>query len=182
MTGKQRSSSNSEILDNNIKFKEMSSIKIELRQQDVDKINEICDSFNNEPLELINVLHKTQEHFGYLPAEVQEAIASKMNIATARVYGVVTFYSFFTMTPKGKHPISICMGTACYVRGAEKVLDEFKKELALQVGQTTADGKFSLSSLRCVGACGLAPVVLVGDKTYGRVAPDDVKAILKEYE
>jgi len=160
----------------------MSSIKIELRQQDVDKINEICDSFKNEPLELINVLHKTQEHFGYLPAEVQEAIASKMNISTAQVYGVVTFYSFFTMTPKGKHPISICMGTACYVRGAEKVLDEFRKELAVSVGQTTADGKFSLSSLRCVGACGLAPVVLVGEKTYGRVAPDDVKAILKEYE
>ena len=160
----------------------MSSIKIELRQQDVDKINEICDSFNNEPLELINVLHRTQEHFGYLPAEVQEAIAEKLNISTAQVYGVVTFYSFFTMTPKGKHPISICMGTACYVRGAEKVLDEFKKELAIQVGQTTADGKFSLSSLRCVGACGLAPVVLVGDKTYGRVAPDDVQAILKEYE
>lgn len=160
----------------------MSSIKIELRQQDVDKINEICDSFNNEPVELINVLHKTQEHFGYLPAEVQEVIADKMDIATARVYGVVTFYSFFTMTPKGKHPISICMGTACYVRGAEKVLDEFKKELAIQVGQTTADGKFSLSSLRCVGACGLAPVVLVGEKTYGRVAPDDVKVIIKEYE
>jgi len=160
----------------------MSSIKIELRKEDVDKINEICDSFDNEPLELINVLHKTQEHFGYLPAEVQEAIAAKMNIPAAQVYGVVTFYSFFTMTPRGKHPISICMGTACYVRGAEKVLDEFRKELAIQVGQTTADGKFSLSSLRCVGACGLAPVVLVGDKTYGRVAPDDVKSILKEYE
>ncbi len=160
----------------------MSSIKIELRQEDLNKIHEICDSFNNEPLELINILHRTQEHFGYLPAEVQEAIADKLNISTAQVYGVVTFYSFFTMTPKGKHPISICMGTACYVRGAEKVLDEFKKELAIQVGQTTPDGKFSLSSLRCVGACGLAPVVLVGNKTYGRVAPDDVKVILKEYE
>ena len=160
----------------------MSSIKIELRQEDLNKIHEICDSFNNEPLELINVLHRAQEHFGYLPAEVQEAIADKLKIPTAQVYGEATFYSFFTMTPKGKHPISICMGTACYVRGAEKVLDEFKKELALQVGQTTPDGKFSLSSLRCVGACGLAPVVLVGDKTYGRVAPDDVKAILKEYE
>jgi NADH-quinone oxidoreductase subunit E/NADP-reducing hydrogenase subunit HndA len=160
----------------------MSSIKIELRQEDVDKINEICDAFNNEPLELINVLHRTQEHFGYLPAEVQEAIAARLNISAAQVYGVVTFYSFFTMTPRGKHPISICMGTACYVRGAEKVLDEFKKELAIQVGQTTPDGKFSLSSLRCVGACGLAPVVLVGEKTYGRVAPDDVSAILKEYQ
>ncbi len=160
----------------------MSSIKIELRKEDVDKINEICDSFDNEPLELINILHKTQEHFGYLPAEIQEATASKLNIPVAQVYGVVTFYSFFTMTPRGRHPISICMGTACYVRGAEKVLDEFKKELAIQVGQTTADGKFSLSSLRCVGACGLAPVVLIGEKTYGRVAPDDVQDILKEYQ
>ncbi len=160
----------------------MSSIKIELRQEDVDKIREICTSFNNDPQELINVLHKCQEHFGYLPAEVQEVISNALVVPVAKVYGVVTFYSFFTMTPKGKHPISICMGTACYVRGAEKVLDEFKKELGLQVGQTSTDGKFSLSSLRCVGACGLAPVVMVGDKTYGRVAPDDVRNIIKEYE
>jgi len=160
----------------------MSSIKIELRQEDVNKIQEICASFNRDPQELINILHGCQEHFGYLPAEVQEVISSEIGVPVAKIYGVVTFYSFFTMTPKGKHPISICMGTACYVRGAEKVLDEFRKELNIQVGQTTSDGKFSLSSLRCVGACGLAPVVLVGDKTYGRVAPDDVKNILKEYE
>jgi NADH-quinone oxidoreductase subunit E/NADP-reducing hydrogenase subunit HndA len=160
----------------------MSSIKIELRQEDVNKIKEICASFNRDPQELINILHGCQEHFGYLPAENQEVISAETGIPVAKIYGVVTFYSFFTMTPKGKHPISICMGTACYVRGAEKVLDEFKKELNLQVGQTTKDGKFSLSSLRCVGACGLAPVVLVGEKTYGRVAPDDVKKILKEYE
>ena len=160
----------------------MSSIKIELRQEDVTKIKEICASFNKDPQELINILHSTQEHFGYLPAEVQEVIAAETGIPVAKIYGVVTFYSFFTMTPKGKHPISICMGTACYVRGAEKVLDEFKKELGLQVGQTTKDGKFSLSSLRCVGACGLAPVVLIGDKTYGRVAPDDIRNILKEYD
>jgi len=160
----------------------MSSIKIELRQEDVNKIKEICASFNRDPQELINILHGCQEHFGYLPAEIQEVISAETGIPVAKIYGVVTFYSFFTMTPKGKHPISICMGTACYVRGAEKVLDECKKELSLQVGQTTKDGKFSLSSLRCVGACGLAPVVLVGDKTYGRVAPDDVKKILKEYE
>lgn len=159
----------------------MSSIKIELRQEDIYKIKEICSSFNNDPQELINVLHKCQEHFGYLPAEVQEVISAELNVPVAKIYGVVTFYSFFTMTPRGKHPISICMGTACYVRGAEKVLEEFKKELGLQVGQTTGDGKFSLSSLRCVGACGLAPVVLIGDKTYGRVAPDDVRNILKEY-
>jgi NADP-reducing hydrogenase subunit HndA len=160
----------------------MSSIKIELRQEDINKIKEICTSFNNEPQELINVLHKCQEHFGYLPAEVQEVISNELLVPVARIYGVVTFYSFFTMTPKGKYPVSICMGTACYVRGAEKVLEEFKKELGLQVGQTTKDAKFSLSSLRCVGACGLAPVVMIGDKTYGRVAPDDVRKILKEYE
>jgi NADP-reducing hydrogenase subunit HndA len=160
----------------------MSSIKIELRQEDVNKIKEVCASFNNDPQELINVLHKCQEHFGYLPAEVQEVVSDELAVPVARVYGVVTFYSFFTMTPRGKYPISICMGTACYVRGAEKVLDEFKKELGLQVGQTTNDGKFSLSSLRCVGACGLAPVVMVGEKTYGRVAPDDVKNIISEYE
>jgi len=160
----------------------MSSIKIELRKEDVDFIKDTCSKFNNDPQELINVLHGCQEHFGYLPAEVQEVISEHLNVPVAKIYGVVTFYSFFTMTPKGKHPISICMGTACYVRGAEKVLDEFKKELKIQVGESTKDNKFSLSSLRCVGACGLAPVVLVGDKTYGRVAPDDVKGILKEYE
>ena len=159
----------------------MSSVKIELRQDQVDKIHDICDSFGNQEGELINVLHKCQETFGYLPAEVQEVISEKMEIAAAKVYGVVTFYSFFTMIPKGKYPISICTGTACYVRGAETVLAEFKKELDIEVGQTSEDGNFSLSCLRCVGACGLAPVVMVGDKTYGRVAPDDVKGIIEEY-
>ena len=113
---------------------------------------------------------------------MQEVVAEQLMVPVAKIYGVITFYSFFSMTPKGKHPVSICMGTACYVRGAEKVLEEFKKTLGIQVGQTTKDGKFSLSSLRCVGACDLAPVVMVGEKTYGRVAPDDVKNILKEYE
>lgn len=160
----------------------MSSVKIELRKDQIEKIHNFCDAFNNSPGELINVLHKTQGEFGYLPAEVQEVIADKMEISVAKVYGVVTFYSFFTMTPKGRHPISICTGTACYVRGAENVLAEFKKQLDIEVGETSEDGKFSISCLRCVGACGLAPVVLIGDKTYGRIAPDDVQEILKEYE
>lgn len=160
----------------------MSHIKIELKKEDVAKLKEICKAFNNEPGELINVLHKSQEFFGYLPAEVQEIVAEELNIPVAKVYGVVTFYSFFTMLPKGQHPISVCTGTACYVRGAEKVLDEFKRILSVNVGQTTTDGKFSLSCLRCVGACGLAPVVMIGEKVYGRVSPDGVKDILKEYE
>ncbi len=159
----------------------MSSVKVELRKDQVKKIQSFCDEFNNEHGELINVLHKTQSEFGYLPAEVQEVIANKMSIPVAKVFGVVTFYSFFTMIPKGEFPISICTGTACYVRGAENVLAEFKKQLDIEVGETSLDGKFSLSCLRCVGACGLAPVVLVGDKTYGRVAPDDVKEIISEY-
>jgi len=160
----------------------MSHVKIKLPKAKVDKIAEICKSFGNNPGELINVLHKTQGEFGYLPAEVQEVIANELNIAVAKVYGVVTFYSFFTMVPKGEHPISVCMGTACYVRGAEKVLDEFKRQLNVNVGETTEDGRFSISSLRCVGACGLAPVVLVGEKVYGRVAVKDVEKILMEYK
>lgn len=160
----------------------MSHIKVHLKKEDVAKLREICKSFNNDPGELINVLHKAQGHFGYLPAEVQEVVAAELNVPVAKVYGVVTFYSFFTMIPKGQHPISICTGTACYVRGAEKVLDEFKRILNVKVGETTSDGKFSLSCLRCVGACGLAPVVMVGEKVYGRVSPDGVKDILKEYE
>ncbi len=160
----------------------MSAIKIKLRENDLQQLKEVCKSFNNEAGELINVLHKAQGIFGYLPAEVQEVVAQELNVSVAKVYGVVTFYSFFTMVPRGKYPISVCTGTACYVRGAEKVLDEFKRILKVPVGETTPDGKFSIAGLRCVGACGLAPVVLVGDKTYGRVAPDGVKEILKEYE
>lgn len=159
----------------------MSRIKVELRKDQIDKIREICKSFHNEGGELINVLHKVQGTFGYLPAEVQEVVASELNISVAKVYGVVTFYSFFTMLPKGKYPISVCTGTACYVRGAEKVLEELKKELKIQVGETTSDGKFSINCLRCVGACGLAPVLMVGEKTYGRVAPETIKDILSNY-
>lgn len=160
----------------------MSNVKIKLHQKDIDRLKEVCASFNNDSGELINVLHKAQGIFGYLPAEVQEIVSKELNVPLAKVYGVVTFYSFFTMIPKGKHPISICTGTACYVRGAEKVLDEFKRHLDIQVGETTEDGKFSLSCLRCVGACGLAPVVIVGEKTYGRVSPDGVKEIIDEYK
>ena len=160
----------------------MSSIKIQISEKTRLKIEEICKSFDNQPGELINVLHKTQEFLGYLPAEAQEVIAKELNVPTAKVYGVVTFYSFFTMIPKGRFPVSICMGTACYVRGAERILDEFKHQLGLSVGETAADGLFSLASLRCVGACGLAPVVLVGEKVYGRLASDDVKGIVDEYK
>jgi NADH-quinone oxidoreductase subunit E/NADP-reducing hydrogenase subunit HndA len=160
----------------------MSRIKVKVKEQDLKKIQEICSEHNNKPGELINILQKTQEHFGYLPAEIQEVVANELGIAVAKVYGVVTFYSFFTMIPQGRYPVSICTGTACYVRGADNVLQEFKRQLGIELGETSEDGKFSLNGLRCVGACGLAPVVLVGEKTYGRVAPDDVKDIIAEYK
>lgn len=152
-----------------------------LQECQIQTIKDICASFGNESAELINVLHKTQEAFGYLPAEVQQVIAKELNISVAKVYGVVTFYAFFTMKPKGKYPISVCLGTACYVRGAEKVVDAVKQELNIEVGEVTSDGKFSLNCLRCVGACGLAPVMLVGEKVHGRVEAGQIKDILAQY-
>lgn len=145
-------------------------------------IKDICDSFGNKPGELINVLHKTQEHFGYLPEEVQKEVAVNLNMSLAKVYGVVSFYTFFTMTPKGKYPISICMGTACFVRGAEKIVEAVEKELNIKVGGVTEDGKFSLDCLRCIGACGLAPVMMIGGKVHGRLEPGMIKGILDSYE
>lgn len=153
-----------------------------LQDSQIKIIHDICDSFNNDAGELISILHKSQGEFGYLPEDVQRAIATKLDISIAKVYGVVTFYSFFTMTPKGRHAISVCMGTACYVRGAEKIVDEFKEQLGIKVGGVTEDGKFSLDCLRCVGACGLAPVVLIGEKVYGRVEVHQVKEILDSYQ
>lgn len=156
--------------------------KIKLAESAVQTIRDICKKYGNKEGELINVLHNVQVKLGYLPAEVQEVVAQELKMSVAKVYGVVTFYSFFTMIPKGMYPVSICMGTACYVRGAEQVLGEFKRQLKVEVGQTTPDGKFSLSCLRCVGACGLAPVVMVGEKVYGRVSPQQVKQIIAEYQ
>ena len=155
---------------------------IKLSESKIKFIKDVCKSFGNKPGEVINVLHKVQGEFGYLPAEVQELVAKELDIPVSRVYGIVSFYSFFTMTPKGEHPISVCLGTACYVRGAEKVLDELKRQLGINVGEVTPDGKFSLTCLRCVGACGLGPVIEVGEKVYGRMTPDRVKDVLAEYK
>ncbi len=154
----------------------------ELSQEKFNELGNYIDSLSSIKGELIRVLHKAQGIFGYLPKEVQYYIAQKLGIPTSKVYGVVTFYSYFSMNPKGEHTVSVCMGTACYVRGAEPVLDEFKKELGINCNETTADGKFSLNALRCVGACGLAPVVLVGDKVYGRVTKEMVKDIIADYK
>lgn len=156
--------------------------KIKLSKYAVDLVTTICDKYNNEESELINILHNVQEEAGYLPKELQHLIAKLLSIPVAKVFGVVSFYSFFTMTPKGEFPVSICMGTACYVRGADKLVDEFKSVLKIDIGGTTDDKLFSLDCLRCVGACGLAPVVMVGDKVYGRVEVDEVAKIVEEYK
>ena len=148
----------------------------------VAQIEAICDEYNNKEGELVNILKDTQAHLGYLPLPAQRLIARRLQIPAQRVYGVVSFYAFFTMEPKGKYPISVCLGTACYVRGAEKLLDEFQRILGIEVGQTTPDGLFSLDCLRCVWACGLAPVVVIGKKVYGRLQPSEVRKILKNLE
>lgn len=147
----------------------------------LDKVRQICAEHRNDSGELITVLHQAQHLLGYLPREIQEVVAECLRIPVASVYGVVTFYSFFTMTPKGKFPISVCMGTACYVRGSEKILNEIQRQLGIKVGETTEDGLFSLDCLRCVGACGLAPVVTIDGKVFGRLTTDKVAGILDEY-
>jgi len=146
------------------------------------KLGNFIDGISDKKGALITVLHKAQEIFGYLPPEVQEYVAEKLGVSQAKIYGVVTFYSYFTMKPKGKYAVAVCMGTACYVRGADKVLEEFERILDIKTGETSKDGLFSIDSLRCVGACGLAPVVLVGDKVHGRLNPEDVKDIVNQYK
>lgn len=130
---------------------------------------------------LIEVLHKAQEIFGYLPDRVQDFIGEKLNVPTAKVYGVVTFYSYFTTVPRGKYVINICMGTACFVKGAEDILKEFEQRLNIKAGETSEDGKYTIEVLRCVGACGLAPVVTVNDKVYGHFKVEQVDEVLAEY-
>lgn len=130
---------------------------------------------------LVTVLHKAQSIFGYLPKEVQQFVADQMGLSLAKVYGVVSFYTFFTMVPKGKHPISICMGTACFVKGADKVVQAMKEQLNIEIGEVTPDGKFSIDTLRCVGGCALAPVVMIGEKVFGHVKPSQVKKMLAEF-
>ncbi len=131
---------------------------------------------------LIEVLHAAQEIFGYLPMEVQDYIAREMDVPVAQIYGVVTFYNYFSMKPRGKHLINVCTGTACFVKGASRLIQMLEEELNVKLGETSKDGKFTLTSVRCVGACSLAPVFMIGEETYGRV--DNRKrlnSILKKY-
>lgn len=132
---------------------------------------------------LIEILRIAQEIFGYLPIEVQEFIAEKMNIPASKIYGVVTFYNFFSMTPRGKYTLNVCTGTACFVKGAPRLIQMLSDELEVEMGGTTKDGRFTMSAVRCVGACSLAPVFVIGEDTYGRIdSRDKIKEILSRYE
>ena len=150
-------------------------------QEQEQQLLEVIAKNKELPGALLPVLHEAQEIYGYLPIEVQQMVADGLGISLSEVYGVATFYSRFSLTPKGKHKISVCLGTACYVKGADKVLAEVEKKLGIKSGECTADGLFSIDSCRCVGACGLAPVMMVDEEVYGKLTPDLVGKILDKY-
>lgn len=153
----------------------------ELPKEKFDELEQFIDGMKTTKGELIAILHKAQHIFGYIPRDVQLFVARKLGMPGAEVYGVVSFYSYFSTQPGGKHTISCCMGTACYVRGANKILEAIKEKLGIDSNEVTEDGLFALKDIRCVGACGLAPVVMVDDKIYGRVKEEDIDNILNEY-
>jgi len=146
-----------------------------------DQLEIAIDYYDRSPEALIQILHRAQELFGYLRSDVVEFIAKRLKLPTSQVYGVITFYSFFSTVPKGKYTILVCMGTACYVRGAEQVVQAFEKELGIKRGQTTPDGLFSLQCARCLGACGLAPVAMIGEDVHSKLTPKKVKQIIRKY-
>ena len=146
------------------------------------KIDAIIAKYKDKPGSLIPVLQQAQDVCGYLPHVVQRYIAKGMKMSPSVVFGVATFYSFFTLVPRGKHVIRVCLGTACYVKRSEEILDKLKDELGIEVGEVTRDKKYSIEAVRCLGACGLAPVVVIGQDTYGDVAATKVMDIVKKYE
>ncbi|HYH03653.1 MAG TPA: NADH-quinone oxidoreductase subunit NuoE [Bacillota bacterium] len=145
------------------------------------KLDAIIREYSGKPGALIPVLHKAQQIFGYLPKDVQVKVAEGLKVPLSEVSGVITFYSFFTTVPRGQHTIGICMGTACYVKGAAQVLQKLQDELKVEVGGTTNDGLFTLTLTRCLGACGLAPVMMIGEDVYGRLTPEKIPEILNNY-
>ena len=152
-----------------------------LSESAVRQINEICDRYQDTATPLIMILSDIQNEFGYVPPEVQEIVSQRTGISVAKIYGVVTFYSFFSLVPNGKYVIGCCMGTACYVKGAQEVIDRFSELLGISPGGTTEDGLFTLDALRCIGACGIAPAVSINGKVYPKVTVEQVPEIIEEY-
>jgi NADH:ubiquinone oxidoreductase subunit E len=154
----------------------------EFTPEQIAKLNKIIEKHKDKPGGLIPVLEEAQVALEYLPVSVQKKIARELNLPLSRVYGVVTFYSFFTMTPRGKHTVRVCLGTACYVRGGKAIAESLRKEFGVDEGETTPDRMFTFESVRCLGACGLGPVVVVDEDVHGRVKPSKVKEILNQYK
>jgi len=149
---------------------------------DAQMLDEIISRYKGRSEALIEVLHQAQEAFGYLPRDVQVQVARKLNVPLNRVYGVITFYNLFTMVPRGRHTVSVCMGTACYVRGGKMIMENLKNLLRIEEGGTTEDRKFSLEVVRCVGACALSPVVTIDEDVYSHVEVTQIPEILEKYE
>lgn len=159
----------------------MSQNLFEGTAEQMSELLKCIEAHKGEAGALMPVLHEAQHIYGYLPAEVQTAIAEGLGVPLAEVYGVATFYSQFSLSPKGKHRISVCLGTACYVKGSDKILEAIEKELRISCGECTPDKKFSIDSCRCVGACGLAPVMIIDGEVYGKLSAKDVAGILDGY-
>ena len=153
-----------------------------LNEAAVKKINEICDRYANETTPLMMILSDIQTEYGYIPIEVQELVSEKTGVSVAEIYGVVTFYSFFSLKPKGKFVIGVCLGTACYVKGAQQIVDKFSELLGIAPGGTTEDGLFTLDALRCIGACGIAPAVTINGKVYPKMKVSEVPEVVAEYK
>ena len=152
-----------------------------LSEAAVAQINEICDRYSEERTPLMMILSDIQKEYGYIPLEVQELVSQRTGASVAEIYGVVTFYSFFSLKPKGKYVIGCCLGTACYVKGAQQILDQFCEILNIKPGETSADNLFTIDALRCIGACAAAPAVTINGKIYARVAVGDVATIIADY-
>lgn len=162
--------------------KDLSALNEDLTPEVIAQVDEIIDRHVGQPGSLIPVLTECQQVAKYLPVELQEYIGERMNVPGSAVFGVVTFYSFFTMVPKGRHSVRCCMGTACYVKRMGEILSRIRSNYELEIGATSEDKRFSLEAVRCLGACGLAPVVVVDDDTHGGVSPDQILDILDDYE
>jgi len=147
-----------------------------------EKITEILGKYETDSSATISILQDIQEIFGYLPREAIQQVSKDLNIPLSRVLSLATFFNAFSLEPKGKHPIHVCMGTACHVRGAQLVLEKMERELNIKNGETSADGEFSLDEVRCVGCCGLAPVVMVGEEVHGKITQSKVPSMLKKYK
>ncbi len=152
-----------------------------LSESAIKTITEICGRYRDENTPLMMILSDIQNEYGYIPLEVQEIVSKETGIPVAEIYGVVTFYSFFSLQPKGKYVVGCCLGTACYVKGAQQVIDKFSELLKIKPGETTEDGLFTLDALRCIGACGIAPAVSINGTVYPKMNPGKVAEIIESY-